>query len=229
MKTQLDFISEKSDFLLVRLYPYLSNATAGGRKDMWRTMVCPLFNALLALLYFEKSETNYQQMERLWHQTFKEFMMIPKCTSSELVDEMIGINLEELITLTAQNSARKWHARCERKQPTLLERTEPKDYLKGVPKEWCMILKQQCSLCKICKNSNRNAYHMETCHGIEIVPYKEIWKAVKDNFEYETKKQKKISAIKHVKRQVILDYWRPTLQNITQTTDEKFQAIYSRI
>ena len=32
---------------------------------------------------------------------------------------------------------------------------------------------------------------METKHGIEIIQYKEIWKAIKDNYDYETKKQKR--------------------------------------
>jgi len=39
IQTQLDFIRRKSNFLFVKLYPYLSNATAGGRKDMWRTIL----------------------------------------------------------------------------------------------------------------------------------------------------------------------------------------------
>ena len=89
LQEQLSFIRKKSCSLLVKLYPYLSNATAGGRKDMWRTMVCPLFSALLVPLYFEKSETHHQQMLRLWRKTFKEFMMIPKSTSTALIDEMI--------------------------------------------------------------------------------------------------------------------------------------------
>ena len=179
IQTQIDFIRQKSNFLFVRLYPYLTNATAGGRKDMWRTMIYPLFNALLALLYFEKSEFYHQQMLRLWRQTFKRFMLVPKSTNSELVDEMLGIDLIELITLNAQNSARKWNARCYRKRPDLLHRTESKDYLKGIPNEWCLILKQQCSLCPLCKNSTRNEWHMEAIHQTEVIPYKEIWKANK--------------------------------------------------
>ena len=137
---QLSFIRRKSSSLFVKLYPYLSNATAGGRKDMWRTMICPLFNALLVLLYFEKSESHHQQMLRLWRKTFKEFMMIPKSTSTALIDEMIGIDLIELITLNTQNSAIKWKARCDRTDSQTIKRNESKDYLKGVPKEWCYIL-----------------------------------------------------------------------------------------
>lgn len=195
---------------------------------MWRTMVCPLFNALLTLLYFEKSETYHQEMLRLWRKTFKEFMMIPKSTNTELVDEMIGIDLIELITLNTQNSARKWEGRCNRTQAQLTPRTEKKDYLKGIPKEWCLILRQQCSLCRICKNSTRNAKHMESIHGLEITPYTEIWQAIKDNYNYETKKQKKKNTIMHVKRETFLDRWRPYLKYIQRETEDKFNHIYNR-
>jgi len=49
MNFQIECIERKSNFLFARLYPYLSYATADARKDMWRTMVLPLFNALLVL------------------------------------------------------------------------------------------------------------------------------------------------------------------------------------
>jgi hypothetical protein len=119
--------------------------------------------------------------------------------------------------------------KIRKKKPKLLKRTESKDYLKGIPKEWCMILKQQCSLCPICKNSTRNEWHMETKHQIEVVPYKEIWKAIKDNYEYETKRQKKKSPIMHVKREVFLEWWNPKLKYIQETTEVRFQSLFNRI
>jgi hypothetical protein len=225
MKKQLEFINDKADFLFVKLYPYLANATAGGRKDMWRAMVCPLFNAILVLLYCDQSESNYRQVEKLWFQTFKEFMMIPKSTSSSLVKEMIGVELDELVYINTQNSARKWYARSYGLAPVMLNRTRPIDYLKGIPNEFCIILKQQCSHCKICKNSNRNACHMETYHNIEIAPYWIIWRAIKDNYEYEVKRQMKKNPTRHVKREVFLKYWRPILQSIAESTEKEFAKI----
>ena len=111
METQSNFIRKKSNFLFVKLYPYLTNATADGRKDMWRTMVCPLFNSLLVLLEFEDSDTHIGNFFGLWWYTFKKFMLIPQSTNSFIVEEMIGINAVELMTLNYQNSGRKWYAR----------------------------------------------------------------------------------------------------------------------
>src|ERR1700691_2109182 len=96
METQLDFIRKKSNFLFTKLYPYLTNATAGGRKDMWRTMVCPLFNGLLALFYFEDSDINMGNFFGLLYSTFKKFMLIPQSTNCFIVDETLGIDPVEL-------------------------------------------------------------------------------------------------------------------------------------
>ena len=52
MKTQLRHIEKKSNYLFVKLYPYLSNATADARRDMWKTMVVPQFDPVLLLSRF---------------------------------------------------------------------------------------------------------------------------------------------------------------------------------
>jgi len=169
MKTQIDRIKKKSDFLYVKLYPYLSSATADARKDMWRSMVLPLFNAILILIYYEKAKTNIWNTLRLLVGTFKKFMMIPKSTNTELVAEMIGNDIQELVCVNVVNSEEKWEARKERRQPELVNRTEKKNYLKGIPKEWCEILKQQCSLCPICKGGIKNEYHMKFRHPHPLV------------------------------------------------------------
>ena len=49
MTTQLENIKKKANFLFVKLYPYIINASADGRRDMWKTMVVPLFNPVLLM------------------------------------------------------------------------------------------------------------------------------------------------------------------------------------
>ena len=49
-----------------------------------------------------------------------------------------------------------------------IDPADSNNYLKRIPNEWCQILKQQCRLCQICKNSNRNAQYMKEHHQIEI-------------------------------------------------------------
>jgi len=95
---QINYIKRKSTHLLVKLYPYLKNATCDARRDMWQTMVRPLFNAALCLQHYEPSKSQKQNLDKLWRKTFKEFMMISKRTGNDMVDEMIAVNLEEIAT-----------------------------------------------------------------------------------------------------------------------------------
>ena len=69
MEDQRQSIKKKANFLLVKLYPYLSSATADGRRDMWKTMIFPLFNAMYVLVKFEKAKTEVEKMNTLLTQT----------------------------------------------------------------------------------------------------------------------------------------------------------------
>ena len=93
---QLAHIKKKTAHLLVKLYPYLVNATAEGRRDMWQTMTAPLFNATLALLNVEPSQANKENVYRLWRMTFKQFMMISHKTPTTLTTEMMNKDLNEI-------------------------------------------------------------------------------------------------------------------------------------
>jgi hypothetical protein len=229
MRPQLRHIRNKSSFLFIKLYPYLMNATADGRRDMWKTMVAPLFNALLILTYHEKAKTNTWNMLRLLVGTFKEFMMIPKNTSNNLVGEMIGTDIEELVLMNGINSDEKWKARKERREPNITARTATKNYLRGIPNTWCSILKQQCRVCQLCKKYIMNEYHMKVCHNTEIFDYKKVWGAIKEmnitmKEEYKRRSVKKKKQ-KPVPRGVYLNYWRSPLETLTNITAAKFQLI----
>ena len=228
MQTQLEFIRKKSGYLFTRLYPYLSNASADGRRDMWRTMVCPLFQGALIHLSTEDSQSHISNFCRLWIYTFKQFMMIPKTTKTSLVEEMIGIDLAEWMKVNAFNSAQKWEARKTRQSQNLLTLSKKENYLKGIPNEWCMILKQQCSLCHICKDSTRNANHMEEKHDTQILPYQMIWESIKEVFIEKNKQfqKKNKNKILKIKRGVFLEIWRPRLVKYKEETDKVFQRIY---
>lgn len=90
MKSQLHNIQKKANFLFIKLYPYLANATADGRRDIWKTMITPLFDPVLMLSRFEKSSTEVESMNTVILGTFKRYLMIPKTTNSELVWDMMG-------------------------------------------------------------------------------------------------------------------------------------------
>ena len=125
---QISHIKRKSAYLLVKLYPYLMNASAYARKDMWQSMVKPLFDAALVLLKYEPSKTQKENLNRAWRQTFKQFMMISKRTSTKLVQEMIGSNLESIAENVVTQCKAQWIQRknAEDVTPKKTARKRPK-------------------------------------------------------------------------------------------------------
>jgi hypothetical protein len=71
--------------------------------------------------------------------------------------------------------------------------------------------------------------NMETKHNTEIFPYKEVWEAIKEHYEYETKKQEKKNSIMHVKREVFLKWWKPRLKYIKEATENNFKKLYHQL
>ena len=140
---------------------------------------------------------------------------------------MIGFNLAEVAERIKLNAGEKCFARRENREPELIPKIESFNYLKGIPNEWCQILKQQCSLCPTCKNSTRNQYHMKEMHNTEIHSYKQIWSDIKDYFDTELEKHKKKKTILNIKRGIFLKTWRPVLKEVKEDIEEKFQKIYS--
>ena len=65
MTTQLENIKKKANFLFVKPYPYLMNALADGRRDMWKTMVVPLFNSVQLMCKFKKSKAEAEKVNTL--------------------------------------------------------------------------------------------------------------------------------------------------------------------
>jgi len=181
---QLNRIKKKSGHLYVKLYPYLAQATAEARRDMWQTMVSPLFNAALALLYVEPSKKGREDTERLWRMTFKRFMMIPQGTQTELVNQMMNRNLQSISINTAETSKRKWEG--HRLNIGMEEdiRRENGDKalnignpMKGIPNSWCKLLKLNCKPCPKCKERGivMNAQHLNKFHHLNIQDPLELW------------------------------------------------------
>ena len=152
---------------------------ADSRRDMWQTMVRPLFNAALIFLQFEWSKARQDELGSLWLKSFKQFLMIPKNTNTELVNEMIGQHISIIRHYKVENALEKWKARKERRDP-ITQKPECTNLLRGIPNDWCEILRQQFKLCPTCRTCTRNAFHMKTKHDIELISYKDIWDDIKD-------------------------------------------------
>jgi hypothetical protein len=155
------------------------NATADARRDMWQTMVKPLFNAALVLLDYEPSLVHRTNLKRLWRGTFKQFMMISKKTSDDLVDEMINSDLEETAQTLVEECKKQWGQR------KINESVDPKkrqkkqlNLLRGVPNTWCKLLKMQFIPCPKCRTTGVvcSKWHLRDVHGVDVEHVFDIWK-----------------------------------------------------
>lgn len=176
---QINYIKKKAAHLFTKLFPYLSHASADGRRDMWQTMVAPLFNAALVLLEFEPSECHRANLERLKRVTFKRFLMISKRTNTILVDDMIRKNLAEHASEVVKTSRLQWEQRKIRTEVTaLLPDMRETNGLRGVPGNFCELVSVQTRVCHRCGDKNKisNAWHMKYIHGADVQHVNRIWR-----------------------------------------------------
>ena len=176
---QIAHIRKKSAHIFVKLYPYLKNATADARRDMWQTMVRPLFDATLVLLEYEPSKSQQENLKRLWRRTFKQFLMIKKRISTALVEEMTGSDLEVVAKNVVEECKKQWEQRKKKEEVSTKRRLQKKvNLLRGVPNTWCRLLDTQVALCPKCTRPTRlfTSWHMKYAHGVEIRNVKKVWR-----------------------------------------------------
>ena len=104
---QIAFMKRKSAHILVKLYSYLQNTNADGRRDIWQTMIRPLFDVAFVLLEYDPSKTQKENLKRFRRKTFKQFMMI-KRTSTAIVEEMLGLDMEIMAHKLVTECEKQW-------------------------------------------------------------------------------------------------------------------------
>jgi len=181
--TQINHIKKKTNHILIRLYPYLKQASADGRRDMWITMIKPLFGAIFPLLDGDKTKKTWNQVLILWKSSFKSMMLIPRRTPSDLVASMIGREVKDICDEFSESSSAKWIARKLYKTFLPLPLDQIINPLQGVPNIWCAIIKKQLTPCKLClskgiKNKIMSSGHLYLAHGIAIASIKKILKGI---------------------------------------------------
>jgi hypothetical protein len=175
---QINHIKMKSAHLFTKLYPYLSVATADGRRDMFNTMVMPLFNAATMLLKYEPSKVHEDNLVRIKRMLFKQFMRISNRTNSELVDDMIRKDLMHLANEEQKVAEEKWEARKEGKLSYASLPPGRPNALRGVPNTWCELINTQVKPCPLCNEKGKvtNRWHLKYYHQITLPHVNKIWR-----------------------------------------------------
>ncbi len=69
---------------------------------------------------------------------------------------------------------------------------------------------------------------METVHGIEILPNKDIWEMIKEFYDQQQEKQKKKNKIMKVKRAVFINKWKQKLHEVKEIIQTRLDSVYMR-
>ncbi len=184
VQPQLMHISKKSGHIFAKLYPYLVHASSNGRRDMWATMIRPLFAALFPLMDGDPTAATWNQVLMLWKGTFKRMMLIPKRTSTELINWMIGKELYQMCKEMSKSSTAKWVTRKKKKnlRPTNRSQGQRSSTLSKVVLLYSVSsFVDNTHFCKKClakgkKGKLTTSDHLLAAHNIHISSVRRIYK-----------------------------------------------------
>ena len=153
-------------------------------------------------------------------------MLIPKCTSSEVTYQMIGIDLVELVMKNRKEAIEKWEQRKKgekiiRNGTNKVQRFNP---LVGISKEFCQLIRVEGQICVPCWKQGIKTIisqkHLEEIHNINIVGYHKLWIEIRDYFVYK-KKQILDKPLERLKREEFRKKWTELLKEILEDTNKK--------
>jgi len=173
---QIKFIKRKAAHLNVKLGPYLRSASCEARRDAFMTFVLPLFNATMMLITHEESKTHRETLERSKKMIFKQFMGISKSTSTELVEDMLRVDIQEMAQQEFANNMEKWRARVNSETIDHEPSSKVCNSLKGMPNDWANLINSQYKKCPKCPKKITDRWHLLYAHGIRLKPIIKIWK-----------------------------------------------------
>lgn len=192
-----------------------------------------MFESVWALYIAEQAEVNLVKAERVWHMSFKRFMMIPDSTETNLINEMIGIDFSKYACRTYVNATKKWYKRRDMPlEDAELNKKEPViNYLRGIPNEWCKILKQQCRVCNFCSEKTIcNSHHLLHIHDLSIFCYKRVWLEIKVYNDKKRSNMKKsgLKALKKINKQEVMEHWKPILKKGLEFNNRQILSILKK-
>ena len=128
---------------------------------MWQTMIRPLFDAAFVLLEYEPSKTQKENLKCFRRKTFKQFMMISKRTSTILVEEMIGVDMEKMAQKLVIECKKQWEERKRKEEITPKAKLEKQNnLLRAVPNTWCKLINSQVTPCPKCKKTRSGMFQL---------------------------------------------------------------------
>jgi len=133
----------------------------------------------------ESSVSLLKEAYSIWRSSFKQFLSIPKTTGTEVVYQMIGL---DLIMKTRKIAKEKWEARksqmeCKNDKTWKVPQSHP---LIGISNIFYQIIKLEARKCIACKRGGKTNIltqsHRDADHNIMIPGYQKLWTEKRDYF-----------------------------------------------
>lgn len=171
-----------------KLSPSLYHATLDLRKNLWQIFIQPLFEFTLPLYFHEEAATKKMKVQVCLRNSFKSFTSLKKTIKSELIEDLMGYNIDDRSRKLYNISSQKWNRRKEGKtfDSKSKEKNKDKDreerltfnLCKDLPKSMIKYINMQTTLCPKCKMNNMitrcSKEHLEKTHDFKIIDEYEI-------------------------------------------------------
>jgi len=225
--THLKQIITKTNIIRKKLSPILYSTSLEMRKNLWQVFIIPLYEFILPLYHYEPAQTKKDKMELSLRNSFKSFTGFKKGVSTNLINDLMGYNMNQRSTSLLEISELKWYQRENRNstiQP-LIERPKAEkkfNLCKFQSKIMVKYINMQTSLCPNCKEIHRcSKDHLKNAHSIEIKDIYEFSESIQEFLKMNkiNKKQKQNKPAK-LKRNEILNY----VNNLIQPDVETLQV-----
>ena len=233
MDTQIQHLKQKSNSLRVRLSPILYHATLDLRKNLWQTLIQPLSEFIAPIYLYKKAKTRREKIQSALRYTFKSFTSLKKTVKTELIEDLIGYNLNERSNELHQTSFERWNYRKAGMRFTSgLKEEELSNLCKNQPKSMIKYINMQTCLCPVCKDQNIVARcskeHLESTHNYTIASVHEIALKVLDLTKKQKNKQTRKNKTTLMLRENIVEYAdkliQPNLEKLKCFLDIKCQC-----
>jgi len=131
-------------------------------------------------------------------------MMISKRTSTEFVEEMLGVDMEKMAHKLVTECKKQWEERKRRHEITSKAKIEKQNnLLRAIPNTWCKLVKSQITPCPKCKKPEIicSSWHMKNIHTVEIKDIHDIWRDICETTKLDQKRitRNEITQVSNIK------------------------------
>ena len=157
LDTQVEYVMKSAEAIRRKLSPVIYHTSLDFRKNLWQVFIQPLFEFTLPLYYFEEASTRKQKLQVCLRNSFKSFTTLKRTVKSELIDELMGYNVEERSKEIHVVSTLKWVCRRNGniyEKESSQTKKEKTNLCKNQPKVMIKYINMQTASCSRCKLNN---------------------------------------------------------------------------